>query len=147
MAIDWTTIVVTIIGLIGSGGIGSLIALKYSKIKAKTEANSAANQEQAERIDLGDKYVNQMLAMLEKLQSAQDQNLAMSKVNNNERKESWDAVEKKMTEIHNDIVNVKSEVSSIVLYLNGGYRQYKAEHPELTVLDAISEESENNDCT
>ena len=147
MAIDWTTIVVTIIGLIGSGSIGSLIALKQSKRKAKTEANSAANQEQAERIDLGDKYVNQMLAMLEKLQSVPDQNLAMSKVNRYERKESWESVQKKMTEIHDDLVSVKSEVSSIVLYLNGGYRQYKAEHPELTALDAISEESENNDCT
>lgn len=145
MAIDWTTIVVTIIGLIGSGGIGSLIALKYSKRKAKTEANSAANQEQAERIDLGDKYVNQMLSMLEKLQSAQDQNLAMSEANSYERKESWDAVNKKMTEIHNDLVSVKSEVSSIVLYLNGGYRQYKAEHPELSVLEFIPKEPEGND--
>ena len=133
--IDWTTIVVTIIGLISSGGIGSLIAISYSKKKAKTEANSAANHEQAERIDLGDKYVNQMLAMLEKLQSAQDQNLAMSKVNRYEGKESWEAVNKKMTEIHDDLVGVKAEVSSIVLYLNGGYRQYKAEHPELSALD------------
>ena len=145
MAIDWTTIVVTIIGLIGSGSIGSLIALKQAKRKAKTEANSAANQEQAERIDLGDKYVNQMLAMIEKLQSVQDQNLEMSKVNRYERKESWESVEKKMTEIHNDLVSVKSEVSSIVLYLNGGYRQYKTKHPELAYVDVISEESENND--
>ena len=51
MAIDWTTVVVTFLGLISSGGIGSLIALKYSKRKARTEADSAANQEQAERID------------------------------------------------------------------------------------------------
>ena len=134
MVIDWTTVVVTFLGLISSGGIGSMIALKHSKRKARTEADSAANQEQAERIDLGDKYVNQMLAMLEKLQTAQEQNLAMSKVNNYERKESWDAINKKMEEIHGDLSDVKGEVSSIVQYLTGGYRQYKAEHPGLKSL-------------
>lgn len=143
MAIDWTTVVVTFLGLISSGGIGSLIALKYSKRKARTEADSAANQEQAERIDLGDKYVNQMLAMLEKLQTAQEQNLAMSKVNNYERKESWDAINKKMEEIHGDLADVKCEVSSIVQYLNGGYRQYKAEHPKLKSLGIYQDDNNN----
>ena len=143
MAIDWTTVVVTFLGLISSGGIGSLIALKHSKRKARTEADSAANQEQAERIDLGDKYVNPMLAMLEKLQTAQEQNLAMSKVNNYERKESWDAINKKMEEIHGDLSDVKGEVSSIVQYLNGGYRQYKAEHPELKSLGIYQDDNNN----
>jgi gas vesicle protein len=132
MAIDWTTIIVTLIGVITSGGVGSLVALRYAKNKAKTEANSAANQEQAERIDLGDKYVNQMLTMLEKLQKAQD-------LNSTERKESWDSVDKKMNEIHEDLVGVKDEVSSIVLYLNGGYKKYKHEHPELVRLNLADE--------
>ena len=128
MAMDWTTICVTLLGIIGSGGISSLVAVKYSQRKAKTEANSAANQEQAERIDLGDKYVNQMLAMLEKLQTSQEQNLNLNKISNDERKESWDAVNRKISEINENLRDVKSEVSSIVLYLNGGYQQYKAEH-------------------
>ena len=131
MAMDWTTICVTLLGLIGSGGISSLVAVKYSQRKAKTEANSAANQEQAERIDLGDKYVNQMLAMLEKLQTSQEQNLNLNKISNDERKESWDAVNRKISEINENLRDVKSEVSSIVLYLNGGYQQYKAEHKTL----------------
>jgi uncharacterized phage infection (PIP) family protein YhgE len=143
MAIDWTTVVVTFLGLISSGGIGSLIALKYSKRKARTEADSAANQEQAERIDLGDKYVNQMLAMLEKLQTAQEQNLAITKVNSYERKESLDAVSKKMEEIHDVVADVNSEVSSIVQYLNGGYRQYKAEHPKLKSLGVDHDDTDN----
>ena len=143
MTIDWTTVVVTLLGLIGSGGIGSMIALKYLKRKARTEADSAANQEQAERIDLGDKYVNQMLAMLEKLQTAQEQNLAMSKVNSYGMKESWDSVNKKMEEIHGDVSDVKCEVSSIVQYLNGGYRRYKAEHPELKSLGIYQDDNDN----
>lgn len=143
MAIDWTTVVVTFLGLISSGGIGSLIALKYSKRKARTEADSAANQEQAERIDLGDKYVNQMLAMLEKLQTAQEQNLAITKVNSYERKESLDAVSKKMEEIHDVVADVNNEVSSIVQYLNGGYRQYKAEHPKLKSLGIDHDDNDN----
>ena len=143
MTIDWTTIVVTFLGLISSGGIGSLIALKYSKRKARTEADSAANQEQAERIDLGDKYVNQMLSMLEKLQTAQEQNLAMSKVNSYEGKEQWDAVNKKMEEIHDVVADVKGEVSSIVQYLNGGYKQYKAKHPEFKSLGIDQDDNDN----
>ena len=143
MAIDWTTVAVTFLGLISSGGIGSLIALKYSKRKARTEADSAANQEQAERIDLGDKYVNQMLAMLEKLQTAQEQNLAITKVNSYERKESLDAVSKKMEEIHDVVADVNNEVSSIVQYLNGGYRQYKAEHPKLKSLGIDHDDTDN----
>lgn len=131
MSIDWTTIVVTFLGLISSSGIGSFVALKHYKRKVRTEADSAANQEQAERIDLGDKYVNQMLAMLDKLQKAQDQNMALNKVDINKRKESWDVVNAKMEAIHDDLVGVKFEVSSIVQYLNGGYRQYKSEHPEI----------------
>lgn len=134
MSIDWTTIVVTFLGLISSGGIGSFVALKHYKRKARTEADSLANQEQAERIDLGDKYVNQMLAMLDKMQKAQEQNMALNKVDINERKVSWDAVNTKMEAIHDDLVGVKCEVSSIVQYLNGGYRQYKSEHPELKLL-------------
>ncbi len=143
MTIDWTTVVVTFLGLISSGGIGSLIALNHSKRKARTEADSAANQEQSERIDLGDKYVNQMLAMLEKLQTAQEQNLAMSEVNRYERRESWDSVNKKMDEIHGVVADVKGEVSSIIQYLNGGYKQYKAEHPELKSLGIDQNDNDN----
>lgn len=135
MEIDWTNIIITLIGVFTSGGIGVLATLKYAKNKAKTDANSAANQEQSERIDLGDKYVNQMLAMLEKLQEAQDKNIMLSENNNSARQESWNAVTRKMEEIHDDLVGVKSEVSSIVMYLNGGYRQYKAEHKNSIELD------------
>lgn len=135
MAIDWTQIIITLLGVFTSCGVGVLATLKYAKNKAKTDANSAANQEQSERIDLGDKYVTQMLAMLEKLQEAQDKNIMLSENNNSARQESWGAVTKKMEEIHDDLVGVKSEVSSIVMYLNGGYRQYKAEHKPILCTD------------
>ena len=124
MAIDWTTVVVTFLGLISSSGIGSLIALKYSKRKARTEADSAANQEQAERIDLGDKYVNQMLTMIEKLQDAQDKYMHSNALDNSERKLTLDAINSKVVEIHDDLVGVKDEVTNIVHYLNGGYQNY-----------------------
>lgn len=124
MTIDWTVIISTLLGLIGSGGIASLITLKYYKKKAKTEANSAANQEQAERIDLGDKYVNQMLMMIEKLQDAQDKYMHSNELDNNERKVTLDSINNKVMEIHDDLVSVKSEVTNIVQYLNGGYQNY-----------------------
>ena len=72
--------------------------------------------------------------MLDKMQKAQEQNMALNKVDINERKVSWDAVNTKMEAIHDDLVGVKCEVSSIVQYLNGGYKQYKSEHPELKPL-------------
>lgn len=121
MELNLTEIIVAIIGLIGSGGIGSLIALKYTRKKAKIEAKSDDNKEQAERIDLGNKYIDNMLQMLEKIQKAQENN-------STETKDSWISVEKKMNEIHDDLVGVKDEVTSIVGYLNGGYQRYKDEH-------------------
>lgn len=131
MTIDWTQLILAVIGILSSGSITTLAIIKYTKKKEDISVKSDDNKEQAERIDLGDKYVNQMLAMLEKLQTAQEQNLAMSKVNSYGMKESWDSVNKKMEEIHGDVSDVKCEVSSIVQYLNGGYKQYKAKHPEL----------------
>lgn len=137
MELDWTTIIVTIIGVITSGGLGAIISLKYAKNKAKTEANSAANQEQAERIDLGNKYIDQMLVMMEKVQKAQE-------VYGAQGKESWESVNKKMVEIHDDLVGVKSEVSCICGYLNGGYQKYKKEHPETRMFDPTKDYTEEN---
>jgi len=133
--IDWTTIIVTLISVITSGGLGILATLKYTKNKAKTEANSAANQEQSERIDLGDKYVNQMLSMLEKIQEASNKNIALTEDTRTERMDVWENVKVKMDRIHDDLVSVKTEVTGIVQYLNGGYRAYKDEHPELAVFE------------
>lgn len=123
--IDWTQIIITIISIFTGGGITAIAMLKYTKSKAKTEANSAANQEQSERIDLGDKYVNQMLSMLEKLQEAQDRSLKSNMSDYKDQKESIEKISRKVIEIHDDLVGVKDEVSSIVQYLNGGYAEFK----------------------
>ena len=48
-----------------------------------------------------------------------------------------------MEEIHGDLADVKCEVSSIVQYLNGGYRRYKAEHPELKSLGIYQDDNDN----
>jgi ribosomal protein L16 Arg81 hydroxylase len=136
MVIDWTAIIVAIIGVFASGGIGALITMKFTRRKAKTEAESDANKEQSERIDLGNKYVDNMLQMLEKIQANQAQTSALYNEKNTENKEAWDAVTKKLNEVHDDLVGVKDEVTSIVNYLNGGYKKYKDEHPnKLEVLD------------
>lgn len=134
MALDYTTIITTILGLLFSGGLATLITLKYTKSNAKTEANSNANKEQSERIDLGDKYVTQMLAMLEKIQETSKKNMEIGENNVERNTANWESIDKKMTEIHTDLIGVKSEVTSIVQYLNGGYKEFKSEHPELGVV-------------
>ena len=128
MTIDWTQIILAMIGLLSSGSLATLAVLKYTKRKAKIEAKSDDNKEQAERIDLGDKYVTQMLAMIQKLQEAQDQYMHNANLDNSERKLTLDAINAKVLEIHDDLVGVKDEVTNIVQYLNGGYEQYKQNH-------------------
>ena len=128
MTIDWTQIILAMIGLLSSGSLATLAVLKYTKRKAKIEAKSDDNKEQAERIDLGDKYVTQMLAMIQKLQEAQDQYMHNANLDNSERKLTLDAINAKVLEIHDDLVGVKDEVTNIVQYLNGGYEQYKQSH-------------------
>ena len=124
MVIDLTAILVAVIGVFASGGIGALITMKYTRRKAKIDAKSDDNKEQAERIDLGNKYVDNMLQMLEKIQANQQQNAALYQDKNSENKEAWDAVNRKL----NELVGVKDEVTNIVSYLNGGYQKYKNEH-------------------
>lgn len=126
---DWGTLLTAFLGFVGGGGLISLILIKTTKNKAKTEANSVANKEQAERIDLGDKYVKQMLSMLETLQEASKKNLEQSATDNASRKEAWENVDRKITEVHEDLKGVKTEVAGIVAYLNGGYQNFKTEHP------------------
>jgi hypothetical protein len=124
MTIDWTQIILAMIGLLSSGSLATLAVLKYTKRKAKIEAKSDDNKEQSERIDLGDKYVTQMLTMIEKLQDAQDKYMHSNALDNSERKLTLDAINSKVFEIHNDLVGVKDEVTNIVQYLNGDYQNY-----------------------
>jgi hypothetical protein len=128
MTIDWTQLILAVIGLISSGSITTLAILKYTKKKENIAVKSDDNKEQAERIDLGDKYVTQMLTMIEKLQDAQDKYMHSNALDNSERKLTLDAINSKVFEIHNDLVGVKDEVTNIVQYLNGGYEQYKQSH-------------------
>jgi hypothetical protein len=127
---DWGNFAIQLLGFVGGGGLVSLFLLKSTKNKAKTEANSVANKEQSERIDLGEKYINQSLGMMEKLQSAFDSMQKQNATDIADRKEAWGNVDKKITEVHEDLKGVKSEVTSIVAYLNGGYQSFKDDHKE-----------------
>ena len=124
MTIDWTQLILAVIGLISSGSITTLAILKYTKKKENIAVKSDDNKEQAERIDLGDKYVTQMLTMIEKLQDAQDKYMHSNALDNSERKLTLDAINSKVYEIHDDLVGVKDEVTNIVQYLNGDYQNY-----------------------
>jgi gas vesicle protein len=138
MEIDWTQIILAIIGILTGGTISALVTIKYARRKANIEVKSDSNKEQSERIDLGDKYVTNMLQMLEKIQEAQNTNTTLIGERNSESKEAFANMEKKMNEIHGDLVGVKDEVTSIVSYLNGGYQKYKNEHHTLEVFDNLS---------
>lgn len=131
MTIDLTTIIVAIIGILTSGGIGALITMKYTRYKAKIEVKSDDNKEQSERIDLGSKYVDNMLQMLEKIQEAQTKNTLLYNEKTTESNEAIQSLTRKLTEVHDDLVGVKDEVTNIVNYLNGGYQKYKDEHSNL----------------
>ena len=124
MTIDWTQLILAVIGIMSSGSLTTIAILKYTKKKEKIAVKSDDNKEQAERIDLGDKYVTQMLTMIEKLQDAQDKYMHSNALDNSERKVTLDAINDKVVKIHDDLVGVKSEVTNIVQYLNGEYQNY-----------------------
>ena len=124
MTIDWTQLILAVIGIMSSGSLTTIAILKYTKKKENIAVKSDDNKEQAERIDLGDKYVTQMLTMIEKLQDAQDKYMHSNALDNSERKVTLDAINDKVVKIHDDLVGVKSEVTNIVQYLNGEYQNY-----------------------
>lgn len=122
---DLTAIIVNVLSLITISGITSLIVMKSTKREAKSKADSTENKEQAERIDLGDKYVNQMLNMMEKMQNSFDHSNQKNDDNYNEQKQMFAKFEDKLNEMHEELTSVKDEVTCIVKYLNGGYQNYK----------------------
>lgn len=128
MTIDWTQLILAVIGILSSGSITTLAVMKYAKKKEDISVKSDDNKEQAERIDLGDKYVSQMLTMIEKLQDAQDKYMHENALDNSEKQLTLDAINRKVVEIHDDLVGVKDEVTNIVQYLNGGYQDYLHHH-------------------
>ena len=128
MTIDWTQLILAVIGILSSGSITTLAIIKYTRKKEDISVKSDDNKEQAERIDLGDKYVTEMLTMIEKLQDAQDKYMHSNALDNSERKLTLDAINSKVVEIHDDLVGVKDEVTNIVQYLNGGYQDYLLHH-------------------
>ena len=124
MTIDWTQLILAVIGILSSGSITTLAIIKYTKKKEDISVKSDDNKEQAERIDLGDKYVTQMLTMIEKLQDAQDKYMHANALDNSEKKLTLDAINSKVVEIQDELVGLKDEVTNIVQYLNGGYQDY-----------------------
>ena len=122
---DWAALVVNILSLITVSGITSIVVMKSTKKEAEVKANSSENKEQAERIDLGVKFVNEMLDVMDKLQTSFDKNIAKNEEYNNEQKNNLAKVEAKLNEVHDEITYVKDEVSCIVKYLNGDYQKYK----------------------
>ena len=127
MNVDLTTVIVNLLSLITVSGITSLVVMKSTKKEAESKANSSQNKEQAERIDLGEKYVNQMLSVMEKLQSSFDANVEKNDQHNTEYKDTMIKLENKLNDIHDELSGVKDEVTCIVKYLNGGYQSYKNE--------------------
>lgn len=127
---DWGSLIINIVSLITISGITSLIVMKSTKKEAAAKANSSENKEQAERIDLGAHYVDQMLSVMDKLQKSFDANSQKNDDYNNERKDALVRFEDKLNEMHEEITDVKNEVSCIVKYLNGEYQKYKQDVAE-----------------
>lgn len=125
MGTDWTALIVNILSLITISGITSLVVMKYTKKEAAVKANSSENKEQAERIDLGAHYVDQMLSVMDKLQRSFDTTSQRNDEYNSEQKDALARFESKLNEMHDEITDVKNEVSCIVKYLNGAYQKYK----------------------
>ena len=54
MTIDWTQLILAVIGILSSGSITTLAIIKYTRKKEDISVKLDDNKEQAERIDLGD---------------------------------------------------------------------------------------------
>lgn len=125
---DWTEIMTAIIAAIGGGGLASLFMIKPSRHKAISEARSTENKEQADRIDLGNKYVTQMLDMLDKIQSSYDKNQEKSDEAFVKNQESIKLIHNKLDGLNDGLTDATSELRMMVKYLNGDYQNFKSRH-------------------
>ena len=104
---DWTTIVMTLLG--GTSALAIFDAIRFRKQNESlktSEAKVAVTDTQSQQIDLADKYLEKVLALTEKGNA------------------SSEAILQKVDEVHKEVVVCRNDINSITRYLNGGYKEF-----------------------
>ena len=118
---DWNGIIMTLVTAICGGGITGLFLLRSRVKKSNVEADKMSNEEQADRINLGNLYVNNMLEMLNKINKSNEKRDENDQLRHNDILEISGKIDALTTEVN----SIRSELSCVVSYLNGGYKKYK----------------------
>lgn len=123
--IDWTTIIVALLGYLGIDTVLKAIDhyrnKKENKKLKKDEVLKAENDTDRQQIDLGDLFLEKTKKWAEIIETGNERMIAILDENNKRRDEDW-------RELKGDMEYVKSEVRSMSDYLNGDYKKYKEKH-------------------
>lgn len=111
---DWTGIIIGLLGTTTLGGIWSAIVFfKENKKLKKNEVKDSDTNTQSQQIDLGVKYQTQMLELIEKVNAKQDS----SAVNQEKMLAKFDKLDERVD-------NTEKILGNIVTYLNGDYQHF-----------------------
>lgn len=114
---DWTTILVA---LIGGGSIGGWISSIYHRKSSKKIKESEATQSDVEaqksEIDLANKYRDEMLNMIKMVKDANEKNFT-----------NQDEIIRRLGKLDERIEKLETNYGYMQEYLNGGYHEFLAD--------------------
>ena len=120
--------------LVGAGGIIAAIVYRHQNKRIKEaeakESEAHASQQnvatQSQEIDLGKKYIQESIALLETVKQLQETN----NTDTARIVERIDTVEKKVTNMSRSVSGYNKRLGTIERYLNGNLKEFAAKEAE-----------------
>ena len=128
---DWNAIILTILGTTSLGGVGAFIAAiayrKENKQLKKNEVKNSDTDTQGKQIDLGTKYAQEMLNLIERVEGKLEtgegnQKEMLAKMDNLSRKQ--DNFGERQNKFDERLDNYERMQGWIVNYLNGDFQNF-----------------------
>lgn len=111
---DWNSLLLGLLGTTTLGGIwGAIVFYRENKKLKQNEVKNSNTESQSQQIDLGVKYQEQMLDLIDKVRQKQDS----SAENQQKMLEMVHKIDERQDKTENQLAN-------IVNYLNGDYQDF-----------------------
>lgn len=142
--IDWTTVIVTVLGVVTFESIFKVIdRIRYKKNDKKLRKNEVEKDNvdtDRQQIDLADIFLEKTQKWAEIIESGSTKMLEKMEEDKEARDEDWRQLKEDMEGVKNDVSIVKRMQSLQTEYLNGPFREFLREKGKLSDETAQSNE-------
>lgn len=118
---DWNAIILTLLGTTSFGGIWAALAYrKENKALKKNEVKDSNTNTQSQQIDLGTKYAQEMLNLIERVEGKMES----SEGNQKQMLEKIDEIRSKQDRLDERQDKYEQMQGHILQYLNGDFQRF-----------------------